>query len=602
MTSTKVGIYPSHHLSRLGLDEFAPGQKNTISSEIPSELLSYLFSILNEMNSSSSLPLQDMWLPIATKIVKQHFIDSANSLHQHFDDAIFENASPFFKKQLGIFTSAVKDWNCETFEQFTLTIPYLKETLVTNLTHLNIGSLKKYLLHSSNAQNNIYLRDAYLSKQTFASLNKQHALRVRTSYAAQKSLVFSLDVQGKRQVAFNRCLDRERNFLHRWYKQGGHDLESFNGSLQISLIASSLEKMSASVGQMFTDEEKEMLKKVSEKLTRCSKTGLEIGWGSHFPENFLSILKEQAHTVGGAVLTNSGAHALLFLLQQAENSTYALSILNSGEGILYHHRHPTNYMKFQTNATWSHLSEEQISEFDFYKLVTIEKTEEVYTFVKNSLGKPQDPISSNPHSFHKYQLHGTCSEQVIHVFLHSAFPDPLYHKIKLALTDESIEALEEIPVHTPLDKFLLKHLQKVRVRRQEKIIFGSIQTDILTKIENTYGYRLKSQIIHASKSLFPKQLSCLIKKISSSNTTSTHIRRQLIKYEHENKLDAIESGLSKLVRDKYLLEYDAFEKLAIHSTLIKETDHQAFIQFLKNPFTTKEDLAHFLNKICFSTK
>ncbi len=107
---------------------------------------------------------------------------------------------------------------------------------------------------------------------------------------------------------------------------------------------------------------------------------------------------------------------------------------------------------------------------------------------QNMMGKPKDPPSKDLALFHKEQLSGTCSNQVIQVMMHNGLSEPLYRKCKADLTTHTIDLFKEIKQpQQGLDRAMLfRRCKKLKPGARANRVGGSLPAPALSH-HRTYG-------------------------------------------------------------------------------------------------------------------
>jgi hypothetical protein len=285
----------------------------------------------------------------------------------------------------------------------------------------------------------------------------------------------SISIEKKRKVAFHRCLDRNSQFLADMASSGISEKKfiGFSFSRQLQLMVSSIRRFAEN--ESLATHEVQLIKKLAIKIEKCNEIEKFIV-NKPYPsaeDLYLDFLRE-ADSEGGALIPGGcqGNHAMLYQIKRTGDEEYTFTILNTGRGVKRHHYHVGDE-KTQTSLTWSCLTSMQIANTQFLQdLITFRKngqdSKRIYSYLQQSFGKVPDPVSSNQQLHHKTQLTGTCTQQIIQAFLHSEMPNVLYHRLKVGLTREMIDAVNHDVNKTELDIRLLTYLEKTLTKRQKK--------------------------------------------------------------------------------------------------------------------------------------
>jgi hypothetical protein len=163
------------------------------------------------------------------------------------------------------------------------------------------------------------------------------------------------------------------------------------------------------------------------------------------------------------------SHAMLYQIQLERNGTYTFRILNTGQGLQYHHQNEKG--KYQA-AIWRDLTLEQISNKHFlFCLLGMAKKEDSISLIYDTcnifLGA-MSPPHSNSALYHKPQNQGTCTQQVIQFLLHNELSETAYLQLKLDLTDECLNMLKDSS--DIVDLAMVFNILKIRDKRLQKLM------------------------------------------------------------------------------------------------------------------------------------
>lgn len=294
-----------------------------------------------------------------------------------------------------------------------------------------------------------------------------------------------------RKIAHQRCLDRFEfsNNTHNKeiIKEALAELNGFFIDIHASHLSADIKDilLTTKFASHYSEREKQILQEQATELQWVHDIGLQLrnAKGRGITNNvkpvtdaIINRVRSKAVespygvTIPGGII----GHAMMFQIKKnAKDGTYSFTILNSGLGLTCHHPHPSDKLKSQTSAIWSNLTLEQVSDRKLIDGILSCKAQndvnQIYNLTKDVIGKRMDPPTKNQRLYHKRQLQGTCSNQVLHVLMHNTLPEPLYRKFKADLTSHTIDLFKEIKQAKPeLDKAMLSEMQRVEERRKKK--------------------------------------------------------------------------------------------------------------------------------------